>query len=143
MFYNWDKMTKPFLVDGYGKLYIHGSGKQSKVAGFGQIWLLLQMTAGDTADTYKPSKLSGKTFADKGAYNLLHETTNIKEGLELVVELYKSWYPKPATYPHCITGESITKDWLELANEYFTLAYMKTSLDDDLTFTKILKESKN
>ena len=135
MFYNWDKMAKPFLVDGYGKLYLDGTGK---VAGFGTVWLLLQMTAGDNADFYKPCYLSGKKFADKGAYNLLKDTKTTGEGLKLVVDLYKSWYPEPVTYSHCTTGVETTKDWLGLANEYFSLAYMKTSVGDKWTFTDLL-----
>jgi hypothetical protein len=143
MFYNYDKMKKPFLVNGYGRLFLHQESLDSEedVKGYGQCWYLAQMVMGDSADTYKPSKLSKINIRDKGAYKLLKDTKNLKEGLEAVVSIYKKMYPEPVTYNHCYTGEEITKDWLGLANEYFTLAYMKRTEDDNTTFTKLLEEN--
>lgn len=139
MFYNWDKMTKPFLVDGYGKMFID---KKGKVSGYGTVWLLHQCLVGDAVDNYKPTYLSSYKFGEKSSYEFLSPTTNLKEGLEVLVSLYKKWYPEPVTYPHWKTGESITKDWLELASEYFKLAYMLKSLDDDTSLIKLLNENK-
>jgi hypothetical protein len=144
LFYNYDKMKKPFLVKDYGRVFMYQPSLDSKeeVKGYGMCWLLWQMSAGDSADTYKPSKLSKMNVGDIVAYKNLKDTKNLKEGLEATVSLYKKMYPEPVTYNHCITGEEITKDWLELANEYFTLAYMKRSESDQTTFTWLLEEYK-
>lgn len=139
LFYNWDKMDKPFLVEGYGKLWIDQKVKNPEVRGIGWKWLLYQMTVGDTADNYVAYKISGKTFGSKAGYNLLKDTANLNEGLKVVVDLYKEWYGDSFTYNHWETGEEITRNWLEMAEEFFALAYMKRSEEDKTTFTQLLE----
>lgn len=143
LLFNPDKMKSPFLIKDYGKLFLHKKSIDSKeeVDGYGDIWLIYQALAGDSADCYFPNKLSKINVGSKTVYKKLKDTNTMKEGLEVMVEMYKEMYPEPVTYNHCYTDEEVTKDWLGLANEYFTLAYMKRTEDDDTTFTKLLEEN--
>lgn len=112
-------MKKPVLNQGFGELY----ETQKGVKGFGRMFLYHQWLAGDTADNYKPSKLSKKRFGEKSSYKILKDLKTDKECLQAVVVQYKEWYPEPVEYTTW-DGKEITKSWLELMQEYFLMAHM-------------------
>jgi hypothetical protein len=128
-------MSKPELNQGFGELHETAKG----VKGNGRLFLYFQWLAGDGADNYKPSKLSKKRFGDKSAYKLLDGLTTDKECLQAVVDQYKEWYPEPVEYTTW-DGKEITKDWLELMQEYFLMCHMMRWEDDEPDVESMLTE---
>ena len=126
-------MSEPQLNQGFGELYETKQG----IKGFGRMFLYHQWLAGDSADNYKPSKLSQKRFGEKSSYKVLKGLKTDKECLQAVVAQYKEWYPEPVEYTTW-DGKAITKDWLELMQEYFDLARMQRWPNDTLGVKELL-----
>jgi hypothetical protein len=139
LMYVWDKMDEPFEIPekGVGKIWLDEKGK---VRAYGLKSLCMQMLIGDPVDTINPKKLAGVKWGEKKALELLDPLTTPKECLRAVVDTYKEWYPEPVTYEHWETGEELTKDWLQIAEEMFVLLWMRRFPKDSTTFYKLMKE---
>lgn len=125
--YNWNTMSKPELLKGFGALTYD---KKDGCKGRGRIWLLAQSLMGDSVDGYKPSELSGKKFGDAGCYKLLSECNTDKAAFEVVYSQYKTWYPEPVIYT-AWNGGKYTKDALEIWQMYFDCARMLRKYEGD------------
>lgn len=142
--YVWDKSEKPFYIPekGVGKVW---KDEKNKVRAYGLKSLCLQMLTGDPVDTIDPKYLTEEKFGEKGAFDILEILKTPKQCLGVVVAKYKEWYPEPVTYRHwnelmhdSPTDGELTKDWLEIAEEMFSLLWMKRKEDDSMTFKKLL-----
>lgn len=128
--YNWDTMTEPEYISGFGELRViekvSPSGTKTKdVKGYGRIWLYFQMVFGDPVDAYKPCELAKAKFGDIGAYNLLKDCKTDKEALEALVKQYRAWYPAPITYKAWNGDVQKDKSWLDIWQLYADCAFMK------------------
>lgn len=140
-----DKMEEPFLIDGYGGLFIDESVKGGKVKGYGRKWLYWQCgLMGDSVDTYCPrdvyKQLHGKkpTFGEKTAYKLLEPCTDDREALTVVCNQYKKWYGEgDFTYTDW-KGNTIESNWRQLLEVYFKAAYMRRFHDDETSIEDYL-----
>lgn len=70
------------------------------------------------------------------AYELLKEFdgVHVKHASEVFVKVseeYKKHYGDSHTYPHCYTGEEITRNWKEMFEENLRLLWMKRHRDDE------------
>lgn len=135
--YNPDKDEIKVFKDGIGEMWIQSD---KYVKGSGLKWLIGQTLYGDTSDFYKGNQLSGVDYGDKTYYKDVKDITTIKELLEYAVSKWKSWYPAPLTYT-AWNGVEYTKNWLEIAEMYWSCAYMRISNNDDTTFESLLKEN--
>lgn len=124
--FNWDKMDKPFLVQGLGKLWVD---EKDKVWGYGFKWKCLQWTVGDSIDNLKPTFLCGKKFGEKSALKLLDPLDSYADCIKAVANKYKEWYPEPVKYvDQC--GNDVEASWLDLMQTYFLGIHMKRWEDD-------------
>jgi hypothetical protein len=122
-------MDKPIFIDGLGHLV----EKENKdIKGVGRKFFYFQVLYGDDADNYKSNKLSKSRYGKKKAYLALKDCKSDKDCLQVVVNQFKEWYPEATTY---LTwdGKEVTKTWLELLQEYWDLARMKRSVEDDVS----------
>lgn len=134
--YNPDK-DEIKSYDGYlGKLWIQGD---KYVKGCGLKWLIGQTLFGDSSDGYKGNDLAPQAYGDKTYYKDVVNIPTVKELLEYAVTKWKEWYPTPITYT-AWDGKEYTKDWLEIAEMYWSCGYMRISNNDDTTFESLLKE---
>lgn len=136
--FDWTKMDKPFYIpkEGVGKIWKEENGK---VRAYGLKSLCLQLMVGDPTDSIYPTKLCEARFGEKGAYDILEMLKTPKQCLSVVVAKYKEFYPEPVTYKHWSTGEELTRNWLQIAEEIFALVWMKRSENDNMTFERLLK----
>lgn len=128
--YNWDLMSEPQYIDGFGELKLiekpKADGKVDKsVKGQGRIWLYYQMVFGDAVDCYKPCELAKVKFGEIGAYNLLKGCKSDKEALEAIAKQYQIWYPKPITYRAWNGEVQKDKTWLDIWQLYADCAFMR------------------
>ncbi len=143
---NPDKMEKPYLVKGFGDLFLDGTTKNDTVKGWGRKFLWYQILHEDKPDTYSArdvyKQLHGKKprFGEKTAYNILKPCKTDQECFEAVSEQYKKWYGEEEFTYTSYQGEEITTDYLGLMGMYFQVAYMRRSEYDDTTFESFLKE---
>lgn len=121
-----------------GEIHWHGS-KQNTIKGSGLKFLIYQILIGDTIDNYFMKSLRKVKYGDKSFYKDFNDLKTCNSVLGKAVELLKSWFPEPITY-QCWKGETHTKDWMEIAELYFSCAYMKTKLNDKTCFKDLLKE---
>ena len=117
--------SKPSLV---GRI---GLNSKNKPIGFGNLFLMLQVLMGDTADTYSGCKKVGA----KKALGILKPYHNEpSDQLENVVrdccEVYESTYGYYYEYINHHTQETVKVTWKEVMIENLLLAYMvKTKYD--------------
>lgn len=146
--YDWTTMDEPELIEGYGELTctLRETGKKKAngepqvekiIKGKGRAFMWFQLCFGDAVDSYKPCELAKVKFGEVGAYDLLKNAANDKEALQLVVDRYKLWYPKPVTY-RCWNNELHTKDWLEIMQMYADCVFMRRWEGDRLDMKKLL-----
>lgn len=134
--YNPDKDDIQTHKDGLGELWLAPNGD---LKGSGLKWLINQTLAGDSSDSYKGNELSGVRYGEKTYYNDVNGFTTIEELLNYAVGKWKEWYPTPVTY-QLADGFEVTRDWLKLAEMYWSCAYMRISDYDKTTFKSLLKE---
>lgn len=126
-------MKEPKWIEGLGHVYL----KSNSVKGEGRKFLYAQALAGDTADAYKPNKLAKKRFGDKATFKLLEPLKTDKECWQAIVDTYKSWYPYPVSYTTW-DGKDLTRDWMEILQEYVDLAHMRRWEDDRVSVKQTL-----
>lgn len=132
---NWDKMDKPFLIDGLGKLWQDDKGK---VWGTGFKWKCLQWTVGDSVDNLKPTHLCGVKFGEKGALKILDPLETYDDCIKAVAGKYKEWYPEPVKYvDQC--GKDVEASWIDLMQTYFLGIHMKRWEEDTPSVEEMLK----
>lgn len=146
--YNWDTMTEPEYITGFGALKLIEKETARKTAkgtpvieksvkGQGRMWLYYQMVFGDAVDCYKPCELAKVKFGEIGAYELLKGCKTDKEALEAVARQYQVWYPEPVTYRDWNEGLH-TKDWIEIWQMYADCAFMRRWDGDRFDVKKVL-----
>lgn len=141
-----NKMEKPYLIKGFGGLFIDSSTKSDTVKGWGRKFLYYQILHEDKADTYSArdvyKQLHGKKprFGEKAAYGLLNPCKTDKECFEVLAEQYKKWYGEDEFTYTDWKGNEVTTDWFGLMSTYFLTAYMRRSEDDQTTLTTYLEE---
>jgi hypothetical protein len=149
--YNWDTMTEPEYIGGFGELIEIVKETARKTAagkpvytrdikGKGRIWLYYQMLFGDPVDAYKPCELAKVKFGEIGAYELLHRCKTDKEALEAVAKQYQIWYPEPITYRAWDGSLQENKSWLDIWQMYADCAFMKRFEGDRFDVRKVLKK---
>ena len=110
-----------------------------KIRGYGYKFMLAQLVLGDKADNYSPTCKSDVKFGDVKAYELLHDISSEKEGLERVIEQYKLFYPEPKVVEDW-RGNSMEINWLNVLEEIFQLVNMcRLSNDTRSVFTEFAK----
>lgn len=130
---NW-KHPVPTLVEGLGILDM----VDGEVKGRGLLFFLVQITLGDAADNYYPTRHAKIKFGDKMAYNLLHDSTSPKDAIVRVLDQYHEWYPEGTTFTNW-RGEETTMTTIEWLETMFTAAYMLKSYEDKTTFADYMK----
>lgn len=150
--YNWDNMTEPQYISGFGELKLivtetarkTAAGKpvmQKDVKGNGRIWLYYQMLFGDPVDAYKPCELAKVKFGEIGAYEILKGCKTDKEALEAVAKQYQIWYPEPITYKAWNGEAQKDKTWLDIWQLYADCAFMRRWEGDRFDVRKVLTKA--
>lgn len=111
--------------------------KRYEVKGYGRKWFLFQWCYGDDSDSYRANCATNKEWGEMAAFNMLKDARNNKEGLEAVVNTYKTLYPEKFIVQGW-RGDKINCDWKYVASEIFTMCYMLKSRDDDASAEKLL-----
>lgn len=111
--------------------------KRYEVKGYGRKWFLFQWCYGDNSDSYRANCATNQEWGEMAAFNMLKDARNNKEGLEAVVNVYKTLYPKKFVVRGW-RGDIISCDWTYVASEIFTMCYMLRSRDDDASAEKLL-----
>ncbi|MBQ0111550.1 MAG: hypothetical protein KBT03_00300 [Bacteroidales bacterium] len=135
--YNPDKDDIVTYKDGLGELWIQ-DGKHLK--GSGLKWLISQsMIVGDVTDCYLPRHFFNKQYGAKTWYKDVCDIEDTTEFLQFAVDKFKSLVGDEATYTDW-TGVTHSKNWLEVAEMYFSCAYMRVYSEDETTLESLLKE---
>lgn len=114
--------------------------EKTSYKGEGLKFLALQVLAGDNADTYKGYELSKISYGPAKAMKALEKANTEKEILEVIISEFKRLYPEPFDYTDCHGVEHTEVTWFEMLEMYWTLAYMKRSIDDDSSFIQFAAE---
>lgn len=122
----------------FGRLFLDEKGK---VRGEGRIFFYWQVAFGDPTDNYKANCVSDVKFGEKGAYDILVNTTNDKEALQAVVNSYKRLYPEPKLVTGW-RGDEFEVDWFYVMEEVFQMARMLRWDDDQVDLRKVLERFK-
>lgn len=138
--FNPDKSKLPQTIHGYGKLFKTEDGKWD---GYGRAWFYYQVCEGDSVDNYKPI-YAAKQFErqDKplGIAKILPILANCKsdkEALQVVVDVYRQWYPEPFKYISW-RGEEMVGTWQSMLQEHWTLAHMLRWPDDKVDVMNVI-----
>lgn len=125
------------IQGGFGEL--HFLEESSKLKGSGFIWLMSQIFLLDSADNYKMNKHYKKQYGQKTFYNDFKNLKNHKEVLEKMISLWENLLPEKNEYVDFL-GNNQIKTRLELAELYFSCAYMRLKAKDDTNFESFLKK---
>lgn len=134
--YNPDKGEIKTFRGGLGEMWMQD---EKYVKGSGLKWLLGQCLYGDSSDAYKGNELSGIPFGDKTYFKDVSGINTVEDLLEYAVSKWKLWYPNIVEYT-AWDGVEHKKNWLEIAEMYWSCAYMRLSPNDPTTFESLLKE---
>lgn len=118
----------------FGKLWRNEKGD---VKGIGRMFLYYQMCSSDTSDNYAANCMSDLKWGDVSAYNALVNSSNDKEALSNVVNVFKTLYPEPKAVQGW-RGDNIEIDWLYVATEMFDLARMLKVPNEVVVFKDVL-----
>lgn len=112
---------------------------KKKLRGYGYKFMLAQLVLGDKVDNFKPNCHSDVKFGDVKAYELLHDISSEKEGLERVIGQYKLFYPEPKVVEDW-QGHLMQINWLSVLEEIFQLVTMQRFENDTRSiFTEFSK----
>lgn len=112
--------------------------EKTSVKGTGLKWLLLQaFCQGDSTDEYLPRRHFNKKYGAKSYYNDVNDIDNVKDLLQFVVNKWRSLVGETCEF-NSWDGKFQFMTWLELAELYFSAAYMKTKINDSLKFEDLL-----
>jgi len=127
------KHPVPYLIDGLGVLDL----REGEVKGKGFLFTLVLICTKDACDNYYATRHAGIKFGDKGVYELLYDSADIKDALQRVYDKFQEWYPEGTQYTAWDgTAMDITAlEWLEML---FTAAWMLRSRKDKTTFTSLM-----
>ena len=115
-------------------------GKTKKITGTGLKWLISQtLILGDSTDEYLPRRHFNTQYGPVAWYNDVSEIKDVKEFLTFSCNKFKELVGNTNTYTDW-QGNIQTKTWLELAELYWSCAYMKTKVNDNTCFEDILKK---
>ena len=121
-------------------LDVSKNGKTKKIKGTGLKWLITQaLITGDSTDEYLPRRHFNTQYGSVSWFNDVSEINDIKEFLTFSCNKFKELVGNTNTYTDW-QGNIQTKTWLELAELYWSCAYMKTCVNDTTTFEDILKK---
>lgn len=135
--YVYKANTLYHLTEPLGELWLDNGGK---VKGKGLKWQTTQaLITGDATDNYLPRLHFNKTYGEKSWYKDVKDIDNIQEFLRFATEKFRSLVGDVVVFKDW-SGKEQKMGYLELADLYFSAAYMKTSNDDQRTFQSLLKE---
>ncbi len=123
------------LVPSLGHLYIDGAA----IKGLGLKFLAYQWICSDPVDNYCAYDLSEFKFGSKSAYKVLVDCKSEKEVLEVVVEQFKKFYPKPFDYT-AWDGRVCQSDWENMMRLYYKACRMMRSENDSLNPEELFKQ---
>lgn len=125
------------LNDTLGSLYLDSN---NKVKGTGLKFLISQaLFIGDATDEYLPRRHFKTRYGDKSYYNDAKDFTDVKEFLTFSVNKFKELVGETTEFLDW-KGNQQNMTWLELAELYWTCAFMATRVNDETTFESLLKE---
>lgn len=113
---------------GFGKLYMKGND----LKGEGFVWLMSQVFLFDRIDNYVMNSHYKKQYGCKSFYKDFSHLTTHKEVLEKMKELWLVLLP-PVTEYFSWCGKEMKLSRMELAELYFSCAYMRLTPDDPRT----------
>jgi hypothetical protein len=119
-----------------GQLYIDD---KDNVRGYGFIFYCLQLAIGDKTDGFRPTELCGIKYGEKSAYKVLKDCTSEQEALQVVISLYRKWYPRKVAYVDCFAAPQFSS-WKDLISLYHKCVRMKSTPDDPLVFNDFAKQ---
>lgn len=134
LLYNWDKMEKPEMINGFGYLERNAKGK---VSGKGRKWFYHQILFGDRADNYCPYELSGKRFGEKSSFDLLNDLSSDQACWQAIYDQYMIWYPESFEYT-AWNGEVVKGNAVQQMQMYIDCAHMRRFENDRLIADDIL-----
>lgn len=119
-----------YINGGFGKIYLKGD-KTKVMKGDGFIWLMSQVFLQDSADNYKMNSHYSKSYGQLTFYKDFSSLREHKEVLEKMKELWIKLLPDRIEYFDW-TGKPQKFSRLELAELYFSCAYMRLEPNDSL-----------
>lgn len=134
--YNWDKMDKPQLIQGFGSLARDNKGK---VSGIGRKWFYHQVLFGDRADSYCPYELANVRFGEKASFDVLNELTDDRSCWQALYSTFKSWYPEDFEYT-AWNGRAVVGNAIQQMQLYADCAHMRRFEGDRLDIESILNK---
>ena len=133
--FNWDKMDKPFLVQGVGKLW----EKDGKIWGVGYKWKALQWICGDSIDGLKPTYLAGVKYGEKSAYKALKDLETEEQVNKVVHDIYLKWYPENKQFvDQC--GIERDLNYIQIAQVYMDGIHMERWEGDRLNVEEMWRD---
>lgn len=132
---NWDKMDKPFLIQGLGKLWEKGG----KIWGVGYKWKALQWLCGDAIDGLKPTYLAKVKYGEKSAYKALKDLSSEEEVNKVVHDIYLKWYPENKQFvDQCRVERDL--NYVQLAQVYMDGIHMERWEGDRLNVAEMWRD---
>ena len=123
-----------------GELHIEGKGAKTSVKGSGLKWLITQaLIVGDSTDEYLPRKHFKTSYGEKSWYKDVKDIEDVPTFLKFSIDKFIELVGTSTTYTD-YTGKEQNLTWLELAEIYWSCAYMKTKVNDTTTFEDLLKQ---
>lgn len=133
--YNPDHAKIHRFKKGIGSLWETSAG----IKGSGLKWLMFQTLLYDRIDNYCLNQFYKKSYGEKSFFKDIEPLKTEKEVLEKCVDILKTRLPEVIEYKSW-NGVDMKLSWLELANLYFSCAYMLIADNDETTFESLLIE---
>lgn len=99
-----------------GSLWLNDKGG---VKGLGLMWYAVQHLIADSTDGMSTKDLTGVTFGERSAYNLLKDCKSEHEVIGLVIAKYKEWFGEGTIEYIDYLGNRREINWLGAADLYF------------------------
>lgn len=123
------------ITGGFGKLYLNKAGEMK---GDGFIWLMAQVFLRDDTDNYKMNSHYAKRYGEKSFYKDFKELKTQAEVLSKMKELWLVLLPDTIEYVDW-KGNQQNFSRIELAELYFSCAYMRLEPNDKRTLTSFFE----